>query len=298
MGRLHGFKLVEFQSLRLPRRMLYRMAHLITMINYYINREQREAVHANLRVILGPTASKKRIRVEAKWTFKHFSRYIAEFFGYERFAGPFLDSHMKVVGIEHIDQALARGKGVALVTAHLSNWELGAAWLAREGYPVEAIAMPHPDPKLNDMFVRQRASRGYGAIETEGGFRPAVKELRKNKIVCFAGDRDVGYGSTTVEFFGRPTPFPQGPARAALASGAPMVPAFVLRRPNGHFSGWVGPPMSVPEDGGRREKAHVMTQEFARLVEGWVALFPAQWGVFHKYWPEDRAPTPNAGPLG
>lgn len=298
MTRLQGFKLVEFLSLRLPRSMLYRVAHAITMVNYYVNRQQREAVHANLRVILGPTASKKRIRFEAKWTFRHFSKYIAEFFGYERFGEVFLDTHVHVVDSRHIDAALARGKGVALATAHLSNWELGAAWLARNGYPVVAVAMPHPDPRLNEMFVRQRASRGYGVIETEGGFRQAVRELRKNKIVCFAGDRDVGYGSTTVEFFGRPTPFPQGPARAALMSGAALLPAFVIRRPNGHFAAWVAPALPVPDKGTRREKAHVMTQEFACLVEKWVAMFPAQWGVFHKYWPDGREARPGVGPLG
>ena len=45
-------------------------------------------------------------------------------------------------------------------------------------------------------------------------------------------------------------------------------------------------PVLSSEAGGRRGKAHAMTQHFARLVEEWVTLFPAQWGMFHKYWPD------------
>ena len=298
MNRVQGFKLITVLSLRLPRPMLYRLAHLFSMMNYYLNRTQREAVHENLRVILGPEAPERRIRFEAKWLFKLYGRYLVEFFGLERFGKPFIDTHVDVFGREHIDAALAKGKGALLVTAHLSNWELGAAYLAAKGYPALGIGMVHPDEKLNELIARQRASRGYQVIQTEGAFRRAVRELRRNNVVCFAGDRDVGYGRTTVQFFGRPTVFPQGPARMALATGAELVPGFVIRRPGGHFAIMIEPPVPVPETGGRREKAHAMTQHFAGLVEKWVTLFPAQWGIFHRFWPDGEGVPAAGGVLG
>ncbi|MHC4249710.1 MAG: lysophospholipid acyltransferase family protein [Planctomycetota bacterium] len=287
MNRYQGFKLVSLLSLRLPRRALYFMARIITSINYRLDRAQREGVLANLRVILGPTASEKRIRRDSRLAFYNFGKFLGEFFGFERFGGPFIDEHVDVVGEEHLQRALAGGKGVIMNAGHLSNWEIGAATLARRGHPVMGVALPHPDPALNDFVDRQRRSRGYDVVRSEGAYRKCMLALKRNEVVCLMGDRDVGMGSIEIEFFGRPTFFPQGPARIALTSGAPVLPAFVIRRLDDSFVLHIEPPVVVPGGGSRRERAQAMTQEFANTVERYVRLFPTQWAVFYKYWPEE-----------
>ncbi len=287
MNRYQGFKLVTLLSLRLPRRALYFAARIITTINRRLDHRQREAVLANLRVILGPTASEKRIRRDMRLTFYNFGKFFGEFLGFERFGGPFIDQHVDIVGEEHLQKALAGGKGVVLNSCHLSNWELGAAALARRSYPVMGVALEHPDPILNEYVDRQRRSRGYDIVPTEGAYRKCIAALRRNEVVCFVGDRDVGIGGIEIEFFGRPTLFPQGPVRIALASGAPIIPAFVIRRSDDSFVLSLEPPLRVPSSGSRRRKAHVMMQEFANAVERYVRRFPTQWGVFYKCWPAE-----------
>ena len=287
MNRYQGFKLVTLMSLRLPRRGLDVAARIITTVNRILDHGQREAILANLRVILGPTASEKRIRRDMRRTFYSFGKYFAEFLGFERFGGPFIDEHVDVVGEEHLREALARGKGAILNAAHLSNWELGAATIARRGYPVLGVALPHPDPALDEYVNRQRRSRGYSVIPTEGAYRKCMAALGRNEVVCMVGDRDVGIGGVEVEFFGRPTVLPQGPIRIALASGAPILPGFVIRRSDDSFAVVLEPPLTVPSSGSRREKARAMLQEFANTLERYVRRFPTQWGVFYKYWPDE-----------
>jgi lauroyl/myristoyl acyltransferase len=293
LNRYQGFKLATLLSLRLSRRALNFAARIITTINRILDHAQREAVLANLRVILGPTASEKRIRRDMRRTFYNFGKFFGEFFGFERFAGPFIDEHVDVIGEEHLRKALAGGKGAILNATHLSNWELGAATFARMGYPITGIAMPHPDPVLNAYVDRQRRSRGYEIIATEGSYRKSIAALQRNEVVCIMGDRDVGIGSVEVEFFGRPTLLPQGPARIAIASGAPMIPGFVIRRADESFAVRLEPPLSVPTSGSRRQKAHAMTQAFANILEPYVRLFPTQWGVFYKCWPEEGEAVGN-----
>ena len=133
MNRYQGFKLVTLLSMRLPRRALNLAARIITTINRILDHGQREAVLANLRVILGPTASEKRIRRDMRRTFYNFGKFFGEFLGFERFAGPFIDEHVDVIGEEHLRRALVGGKGAILDAAHFSNWELGAATFARRG---------------------------------------------------------------------------------------------------------------------------------------------------------------------
>ncbi len=278
--------------------MLYRVAEFISMINYHVNRTQREAVLENMRVILGPGATDGRILSETKSTFKLFGRYLAEFFGLERFGGLFLDQHAQLAGREHLDAALASGKGAILNSGHLSNWELGASLFARLDYPVMGVALVHPEPAVNDLFRRQRASRGYYTIPSEGAYRPCLAELKANRVVCFVADWDIGIGGVEVEFFGRPTLFPQGPARIALASGAPLLPTLIVRRPNSDCSTIIEPPIPVPAKGNRRAKAQAMTQDFARIMEKYVRAFPAQWGVFHKYWSDGEQLDTVAAAMG
>ena len=111
--------------------------------------------------------------------------------------------------------------------------------------------------------------------------------------VCFVADRDVGEASVEVEFFGRPTLFPAGPARIALAAGATVVPGFVVRQPNRDLTVTAEPPVEPPAGGSQKHKALVMTQRFANLVERYVRAYPAQWGVFHRVW-EEEEPTGDA----
>lgn len=287
MTRYQGFKLVTLLSLRLPRRALYLAARIITTINRRLDHAQREAVLANLRVILGPSVSEKRIRHDMRLTFYNFGKFFSEVLGFERFSGAFIDKHVDVIGEEHLRKAIAGGKGVIFNSGHLSNWEVGAATVARRGYTVTGVAQEHPDPRLNEYVDRQRRSRGYGVFLPEGAYRKCIAALRRNEVVCFVGDRDVGVGSMEIEFFGRPTLFPQGPVRIALASGAPIIPALVVRRPDDSFVLCLEPPLRVPSSGSRRRKTHVMLQEFANAVERYVRLFPTQWGVFYKYWPDE-----------
>ena len=67
-------------------------------------------------------------------------------------------------------------------------------------------------------------------------------------------------------------------------TGAPMIPAFVVRKRRDSFLLSCEPPIPVPEEGTSREKARAMTQEFARIEERYVRANPAQWAIFFPYW--------------
>ncbi len=291
--RYFWFRLISFLATTLPRRSADWVAHRVADFNYLVDRRGRKAVEDNLRVILGPRAPETRIRHEAKWVFRHFGKYLIEFFGYQRFGSEFIETYVDAMGLEHLDRALKKGRGAIVMTAHFSNWEICAAVLAHTGYEVISVAQMHPEADVSEFFRKQRASRGYNVIPIEGAYRRCVQWLKQNKVVGFVADRNVGEGGAVVEFFGRPCLFPQGPARIALATGAPMLPGFVIRRPNNSYLGIMEPPIPVPETGSRRAKALKMTQSFATIVESYIRRFPAQWGVFFRVWNATGKLTPE-----
>ncbi len=285
MDRYGWFRIVQFLA-TWPRPIAYWFGERGGALSRIFDWPKRKAVYANLRVILGPGATRREIRCTAKLVFREFGRYFAEFFGTETFGGGFIFRHVRTVNFEHVDRAVAHGRGAVFLTAHLSNWEIGAAALASRGYRVFGVAQEHADPRLARFFRKMRTARGYTTIPPEGAFRRCVEALGGGTSVCFVGERDIGEGGVEVEFFGRPTPFPVGPARIALAAGATIVPGFVIRQPNRNLTVTAEPSIEPPAGGSRRHKARVMTQEFANVVERYVRAYPEQWGVFDRAWAE------------
>jgi KDO2-lipid IV(A) lauroyltransferase len=285
----------------LPRWFLYWAGNRMGDINYLLDVRGREAVKSNLRKILPPGTPESRVAFEARWVFRNFAKTLGEFFGYDTFGPDFIDRYVQMKGREHIDRALARGRGLIIATAHLGNWELGAATLARYGYEVWAIAQMHAHPKVNDLFISIREKRNYRILPMEKAARPAAKILKGGGLLCILGERNLTEGGIPVTFFGRTALFPQGPARLAVATGAPIVPGFAVRRANEGFTLCMEPELKVPDWGSRKEKVRVLTQEFASIVEEYIRWHPSQWGVFFRAWEEDppgkvtRRPPAAAG---
>ena len=93
-------------------------------------------------------------------------------------------------------------------------------------------------------------------------------------------------GSIPVDFFGRPTLFPDGPARLSRLTGAPLVFALAVRRPGGRFKAFVLSPLLPDRDLPANEDVARLTQAQALAFEGFVRRFPAQWYAFRRIWPD------------
>ncbi len=279
------FSLVVFLCHVLPGRFLYWIALRVADLNYFIfDPKGREAVKSNLRQVL-PDASEERIVYETRWVFRNFGKYLTEFFRFRSFDKRFFDKHVAIRGKEHIDAALQKGKGALLLSAHLSNWELGAAAMhALCGYKANVVVAMHRYGRVNELFMRERESMGLNVIDMRTAPRQVMRALKRNEVICILGDRDPTEQGVMVDFFGRPCRFPQGPARFALAMGSPIIPGFCLRRTNDSFTIVFEPPILPPTSGNKDENVRLMTQQYARVVEEAVRWHPEEWGVFYPVW--------------
>ncbi len=280
------FRLMIFVCDFMPQRLLYFIALRIADMNYYwLDKTGRRAVEGNLRIVL-PDATDSRIDKEARWVFRNFAKYLTEFFRFRHFDKEFFDTNMAMFGLEHVDAALAAGKGCIVSSAHLANWELGAACLSIMGGKTMTVSVAmHRYGKINELFMRERESMGLRVADMEkGAARTMLRALHRNEVVGVMGDRDPTEQGVMVEFFGKPCRFPQGPARLSLATGAPIVPAFCLRRTNDSFTMVFLPPIPIATEGDRDEKVRKMAQNFANIIAEQISFHPEQWGVFYPFW--------------
>lgn len=193
-------------------------------------------------------------------------------------------------GLEHLDAAQARGKGVIIVTAHLGHWELGGILLAERGLRTTVITLDEPSTALTQWRDDYRRRAGIQTIAVgpgrEFGFVEMIQTLRRNECLAMLVDRPYAGTGTPVSFFGRETQFSSGPALLWQHTGAAIVPAFVVREPDGGYSSFAEPLIEMESNADPRLAQQQNTQRLASAFEDIIRRFPEQWFNYTPIWPE------------
>lgn len=192
-----------------------------------------------------------------------------------------------VAGIEEqypTREAIARGRGVVSITAHLGNWELAGRLLAPLGRRVHVVMAPEGDPGVAGVLdARAEGPVRFVRLDSPLVSVGLVSALRRGEIVAFQMDRALGgRGDCPVPFFGAPAPFPLGPFVIAAAAGAPVVPAFCVLDGGGDYRLHVEPALDV-----RRGEEPDALRRAVAILERYVAAHWDQWFNFFDVWPAD-----------
>ncbi len=285
-------KFAEFIAHVFPRRMGYGVARRLADLFYLLDRPGREAVIANLRRIHargGVALSRRALRMLARENFLNFAKYLVDFFHFLHLEPERMHRLIDFGDARRmVDELLARRRGLIFLSAHLGNWELGAAAMAQSGYKLNAVALKQPDAKLEGLYSRYRRLRGIHAIPFGRAARECLAALRRNECVAAIGDRDYTGSRETVEFFGEPARLPDGPAKLALATGAPILPTFMVRQPDDTFRFIIGTPIETDRS---RDTVPEVMRRIAQALETVISEHSEQWYLFHDLWniEEDRA---------
>lgn len=198
----------------------------------------------------------------------------------------------EVRGFEHVEAGLAAGKGIVLVSGHHGNWELGGAYLAARGVPVDAVFFPPANPAFHRYLEQARQRIGMRVVTVAESARIVPRALRDGRAVALMADQALAnISASAVTFFGRPAFAPRGPAVFALRAGAPVLYCSILRRPDGYFTFDIAPiPFAVTGD--KDGDIDRLTQAITTRVETWVRQEPAQYFWHHKRWKRQPDGTP------
>lgn len=189
-----------------------------------------------------------------------------------------LRARVSVGGREHLEAALAGGRGCIMAAPHMGSWDMGASIAGVLGYRIAAVTERFPG-SLDEAVVATRRAFGLRVLPLG---RPAVRaildELRLGAVVALLCDLPQGPG-LQVDLFGRRATVPAGPAAIALKAGAPLLPACVWRTGPGCYHVHMDPPIPLPEAPGR-EAAGDLMQAVARRFERFITERPDQWYAF------------------
>ena len=197
-----------------------------------------------------------------------------------------------VQGWNIVEERLARGRGLIVVTGHLGNWELGGAYLAARGVPIDAVARHMANPLFDRYLTSTRQRIGMSVVHDDEAVRRVPRSLRSGRAVAFLVDQGaVGLASTWVPFFGRYAKTPRGPAVFALRLDAPIVFGAAVRRPSGRYQ-LTFEPVDVSPTGDREADVDRIVADYTLTLERWIRRTPEQYLWHHRRWKHQRPGTP------
>jgi KDO2-lipid IV(A) lauroyltransferase len=184
----------------------------------------------------------------------------------------------RLEGLEHLREALARGRGAILLTAHFTALEIGGRILAA-ATPVNVIYRPSKNEALSYVLGRGRSRNGGHAIPRDD-IRAMITALKNNECVWYAPDQSYRKkGAQMVSLFGIPAATNTATSRIARMTGCAVLPFFVERLPGAAgYRAVIQPALTdFPSDCPRAD-----AERFHRFIEAQVRAVPDQYLWIHR----------------
>ena len=265
---------------------------------YHLVPRQRLIAVYNLRRAFPEKSDDEILRI-ARGVYRNMGIMAAEFFDIPRLTKENVGKLVEAEGLEHCQRALEKGRGVLFFTAHFGNWELSAAAAALLIKPVVAIYRTLDSALLDHLVLRVRSATGNTLLPKEHAMRTMLRSLKRNEIVGILIDQNVAwYEGVFVDYFGRPACTTNGLALLALHTGAPVLPGYMVRLPDGRYRLVIGPEVEVTRTGNRDADVLANTQRFTKVIEETVRQYPDQWFWVHQRWKTQQCQSPPEGVEG
>ncbi len=276
---------------RLPRWLVLALSIVIGTVAWLVAGKARKQATINMVHILGPDirskrAGRRKLRRVVRGMFQNSVRNYLEVF-YLPYETPetILRRIPHIAGTRHLDEALERGKGVILFSAHFGPFDYLAQWFYARGYQLTIPVERLKDERMLQLMVSLRSSKGVHFVPLGGSapMRTIIQALRNNQIVLITGDRAVQGESVEKPFFGAIARLPGGPVSLSLRTGAPLVGAFGWHASGTVIEGEFVPlTLALPEEDQKNSDA-LMCNLIERM-EKIIKDHPEQWVVFSPIW--------------
>lgn len=267
-----------------PRRMNYAIAHGLGFSIYWLLPKERFKMSEHLKVAFGSEKTDRELTQIGQRVFIHLAKSAMDVLCFPKLTRARVEKMVLSDGTEKLDRALSWGNGVIALTGHLGNWELLASYFRFLGYPGSLMGKRIYYDKFNDILVKLRASGLVSTIYRDESPRKVLSDLKANHVIGISADQDIdSLDGIFVSFLGRLAWTPTGPAKLALASGAAIVPAFMIHEGN-QYRLYLEDPILVNQNLDRDVAIREATETWSSVVERYVKRFPDQWVWMHNRW--------------
>jgi phosphatidylinositol dimannoside acyltransferase len=235
---------------------------------------RRRAIAHHLRLDPGISAGEARRRARA--SFREFVRVALDFFWASGMGPEEALVHGSVVtGLNLCREAQAAGRGGVLALTHFGNWDMAAIVAHAVGLQLSTVMAVTGPPAVSEVVAWARRRNQLEVFVPNGALDGLRDALRRNRFVAILCDITARGSTVDVDYCGGRVAFSRTPARLAMETGAPILPAACWRE-GGHYCGAVLG--SITAQPGDDEEA--LMQRVASAIDPVVRRHPDQWYPF------------------
>jgi Kdo2-lipid IVA lauroyltransferase/acyltransferase len=277
---LAGIRLIRL----LPRHAAMAVMRVVAVLYYHLSNQNRQRTIQHLTLAFGNEKSREEILRLARNVFRHFAVAGVDAIRIPQMIDKGMDHFVAAENFHIIDNALAEGNGILVLTGHFGNWELMGAYVAQKGYPIKVIGAPLDNPWLDRFLVDMRNRAGYANIMRGDGARAIIRALKSGHMLAMLIDQDTKVNGVFVDFFGQKAHTAVGPVVLAERFGAPIIPVFMRMKPDLTYQIECFPPVPLTWTGNKEKDILVNTQKCSDVYEAVIRRYPEQWAWMHRRW--------------
>lgn len=272
-----------------PKSFIYAMMKGLTLLVYHLDRRRRNLTITNLTMAF-PEKTPEEVLSLSKKVYTELSKTISEILF--MFTGRF-DIEKAIKNRDEAKEKLQKiaqnsSHGIIFMTAHFSNWELMAHFIAKNGLPMIVIGRKGNNELIEtNITTPMREKYGNSAVSKTKAMLSMMKKLKAGGTVGLLIDQKSGQlHSAKLDFFGKPAETTLSIASLKLALNPLVIPVFVVRDSDGSYELIIDEPMEyVAEEIEDKEmKLEAMTLKYNKVIENIVRKYPSQWFWMHNRW--------------
>jgi len=271
-------------GLELIRLMPYRMAiglgRFLGRLAWRLDAFHRKASQIQMRHALGDAYRPELVRE----VFMFHGDILVDAVKYAYLSEEEIRRRIDIEGQEHLDRALATGRGLMLITGHIGNWEMLAHLHRVLGIRFCVMADVREDPRIEGLVNGLRVRSGATILPPTGKARMLIRELKKGRTIGMVVDkRGKPKGGLSCTVFGMPAVTNPAPAFIAIRGKALVLPVYVVKR-NESYHICFSRAVDTAGFGEGKEGIQALSDFMQSWVASVVSQYPDQWFWLYSRW--------------
>ncbi len=283
-----GLKFLIFWVRFLPEKVIYSLGELLSDLYYIGSGKNRKLALRNLELALGSQLSKAGLKVIIRESCRIMGRAILDTICYKNLSDEQIREFIAIEGLENLEKASKKGKGIIIVSAHMGSFTLIGYRLMLEGYKASYVARHMRDKKLEHILMNLSRNTGQKIIFSEPivtFYRRGMRVLSRNEALILEVDQNFGREGVPVNFFGRQAMVASGPLVLAMRTKAVILPIFITSETVNRHVIKIEPPVELNFSGNHETDIRNNLQKIINVIEGYIRRYPGQWfNWVHKRW--------------
>ena len=280
---LFAWKLIAL----LPEKSAYKLADYVSDRIYKKNGKGIKRLRGNYGRVM-PEYSPQKLEELTKLGMRSYLRYWFDTFRLSKWSKNRIISTTQVIRENLLRDPIQSKQGCIVALPHAGNWDHAAAYFCSTGITLTAVVEKLKPEAIFKKFLAYRQSIGIEAISHKEKTIPILTErLQAGKLIALVADRDMSRNGIEVNFFGKTSKMPSGPAILAIKTGAPLITAYVRYTPGGIeiiFDETLKPTNSGSEE----EQIKVITQSMADNFAKRIKENPVDWHMLQRIWIDEE----------